>query len=69
MITKNRRKVKEAETVADKIKINPKWDRLTREAAEALNAGMTYGKYKAMRYTPPTPAEEKKTKGGKKDDK
>jgi len=64
MITKNRRKVKEAEAVADKIKINPKWDRLTREAAEARNAGMTYGKYKAMRYVPPIPVADM---GGKQD--
>lgn len=33
-----------------KIQIDPKWDRLAREAAEARNLGMRYGSYKARQY-------------------
>lgn len=36
--------------MAEKIKIDPKWDRLTQEAARAANAGMSYGKWKAAQY-------------------
>ena len=31
-------------------KINPEWDHLTKTAVEAQNAGMSYGKYVAMKY-------------------
>lgn len=36
--------------MAEKIKIKPKWDQLTKDSTAALNAGITYGKYIAERY-------------------
>lgn len=36
--------------MAKKIKIKPSWDYLTKCSTEALNAGLTYGKYMARKY-------------------
>ena len=37
--------------MAEKIKIKPEWDNLTRRSTEAWNAGMSYGKYMGMLYS------------------
>lgn len=34
----------------EKIKIDPEWDNLAKEAAEARNAGVTYGVFEGRRY-------------------
>lgn len=37
--------------MAEKIRIKPEWDNLAKRSTEALNAGMTYGKYMGMLYS------------------
>lgn len=37
-------------TTKQPVKINPKWDRLTRDAVQASNEGKTYGKLKAEQW-------------------
>lgn len=36
--------------MAEKIKIKPEWDNITKISTEALNAGTTYGKLQGQRY-------------------
>lgn len=36
--------------MAEKIKIKPEWDNITRISTEAINAGTTYGKLQGQRY-------------------
>mgnify|MGYP006939746191 CR=1 FL=1 len=40
------------------VRIAPRWDRLTKDSVAAMNAGMSYGKYKAK-------LEEERKRGGR----